>query len=49
MTDGAFRRAGRFVAIPAHDAAVLAEAWRRAVLMLFVRQAGSRKMRRPRC
>jgi hypothetical protein len=38
VTDGAFRRDGRFVAIPAHDAAVLTEAWRRAVLKLFVRQ-----------
>jgi hypothetical protein len=38
VTDGAFRRDGSFVAITVHDAAVLAEAWRRAVLALFVRQ-----------
>ena len=38
VSDGAFRRDGSFVAQAAHDAAVLAEAWRRAVLALFVRQ-----------
>ena len=38
VTDGAFRRDGTFAASPAHDAAVLAEAWRRAVLSLFVRE-----------
>jgi len=38
VTDGTFRRDGSFVAMTAHDAAVLAEAWRRAVLALFVRQ-----------
>jgi hypothetical protein len=38
VTDGAFRRDGRFAPMPMHDPAVLAEAWRRAVLALFVRQ-----------
>ncbi len=38
VTDGGFRRDGSFVAQTAHDAAVLAEAWRSAVLSLFVRQ-----------
>ena len=38
VTDGAFRRNGSFVALTAHDPAVLAEAWRRAVLALFVRE-----------
>ena len=37
VTDGDFRRDGSFVTQFAHDAAVLAEAWRRAVLSLFVR------------
>jgi hypothetical protein len=36
LTDGAFRRDGTFVPAPAHDAAVLEEAWRRAVLAWFV-------------
>ena len=36
VTDGAFRRDGSFVTQGAHDAAVLAEAWRRTVLALFV-------------
>ena len=38
VTDGAFRRDGGFVRLTTHDAAVLAETWRRAVLSLFVRQ-----------
>jgi hypothetical protein len=38
VSDGAFRRDGTFVASPAHDAGVLGEAWRRAVLSLFVRE-----------
>ena len=38
VTDGAFRCDGTFVTQTAHDPAVLAEAWRRAVLALFVRQ-----------
>ena len=38
VTDGAFRRDGSFVTQRSHDAAMLAEAWRRAVLALFVRQ-----------
>jgi hypothetical protein len=38
VTDGAFRRDGSFVAITVHDAGVLTEAWRRAVLARFVRQ-----------
>ena len=38
MTDGAFRRDGGFVTQSAHDAAMLVEAWRRAVLSLFVRE-----------
>jgi hypothetical protein len=38
VTDGAYRRDGRFVAAPVHDAAVLEEAWRRAVLQWFVEQ-----------
>ena len=40
MTDGGYRRDGRFVAVPGHDAAVLEEAWRRAVLGWFVEQGG---------
>ncbi|MFM9079159.1 MAG: transposase [Opitutaceae bacterium] len=38
VTDGAFRRDGSFVTQFVHDASVLAEAWRRAVLALFVRE-----------
>ena len=38
VTDGGFRRDGGFVTQAAHEPAVLAEAWRRAVLSLFVRQ-----------
>ena len=38
VTDSAFRRDGTFVAMTAHDPAVLAEAWRRAVLRMFVRR-----------
>jgi hypothetical protein len=38
LTDGAYRRDGTFVAAPAHDATVLEEAWRRAVLQWFVAQ-----------
>ena len=38
VTDGGFRRDGSFIAAPAHDAAVLEEAWRRAVLRWFVEQ-----------
>ena len=38
VSDGAFRRDGSFVTQTAHEPAVLAEAWRRAVLALFVRQ-----------
>ena len=38
VTDGGFRRDGSFVTQSAHDAAVLAEVWRRAVLALFVRE-----------
>jgi hypothetical protein len=38
VSDGGFRRDGRFVAQSAHDASVLAGAWQRAVLALFVRQ-----------
>jgi hypothetical protein len=37
VTDGGFRPDGTFVAWPAHDAAQLTEAFRRAVLRLFVR------------
>ena len=37
VTDGGFRADGTFVAWPAHDAAQLTEAFRRAVLRLFVR------------
>jgi hypothetical protein len=36
VTDGAFRPDGTFVAWPAHDTAALTEAFRRAVLRLFV-------------
>ena len=36
VTDGGFRRDGGFVAAPAHDPAVLEEAWRRAGLRWFV-------------
>jgi hypothetical protein len=39
LTDGGFRRDGSFVTQFAHDTAVLAEAWRRTVLTLFVREA----------
>ena len=38
VTDGAFRRDGNFVAITVHDAGVLTEAWRRAVLARFMRE-----------
>ena len=37
VTDGGFRPDGTFVAWPAHDTARLTEAFRRAVLRLFVR------------
>ena len=37
VTDGGFRADGTFVSWPAHDTARLAEAFRRAVLRLFVR------------
>ncbi|MFN7529935.1 MAG: transposase, partial [Gemmatimonas sp.] len=37
MTDGGFRPDGTFVSWPAHDTARLTEAFRRAVLRLFVR------------
>ena len=36
LTDGAYRRDGTFVPAPGHDAAVLEEVWRRAVLQGFV-------------
>jgi hypothetical protein len=39
VTDGGFRRDGTFVSWPAHDTARLTEAFRRAVLRLFVRLA----------
>jgi hypothetical protein len=39
VSDGAFRRNGRFVEARAHDANMLAESWRRAVLARFVRQS----------
>jgi Putative transposase len=39
VTDGGFRPDGTFVAWPAHDTARLTEAFRRAVLRLFVRLA----------
>ena len=38
MTDGGFRADGTFVPWPAHDTAALTEAFRRAVLRLFVRR-----------
>jgi hypothetical protein len=38
VTDGGFRPDGTFVTWPAHDAAQLTEAFRRAVLRLFVRR-----------
>lgn len=38
MSDGGFRRNGSVGAIRTHDAATLAEPWRRAVLALFVRE-----------
>jgi hypothetical protein len=37
VTDGGFRLDGTFVSWPAHDTARLTEAFRRAVLRLFVR------------
>ncbi len=37
VTDGGFRRDGTFVTSPAHDTARVTEAFRRAVLRLFVR------------
>ena len=37
VTDGGFRPDGTFVSWPAHDTARLTEAFRRAVLRLFVR------------
>ncbi len=39
VTDGGFRHDGTFVAWPTHDTARLTEAFRRAVLRLFVRLA----------
>ncbi len=39
VTDGAFRRDGRFVTQTTHDAAMLVEVWRRTVLALFVRES----------
>lgn len=36
MTDGGFRRNGRFVPLPLRDVAILKEAFRRAVLRLFL-------------
>jgi hypothetical protein len=39
VTDGGFRPDGTFVSWPAHDTARLTEAFRRAVLRLFVRLA----------
>jgi hypothetical protein len=38
VTDGGFRPDGTFVSWPAHDTARLTEAFRRAVLRLFVRR-----------
>ena len=38
MTDGGFRPDGTFVPLPLHDIATLTEAFRRAVLRLFVRR-----------
>ncbi len=38
MTDGGFRPDGTFVPLPLHDVATLTEAFRRAVLRLFVRR-----------
>lgn len=38
MTDGAFRRDGTFVPLPALATAVLEEAWRRFVLEVFARR-----------
>jgi hypothetical protein len=38
LTDGAFRRDGTFVPLPAPEPAVLEEAWRRSVLAEFVRR-----------
>ncbi|MBA3342377.1 MAG: transposase [Gemmatimonadaceae bacterium] len=38
VTDGGFRADGTFVPWPAHDTAALTEAFRRAVLRLFVRR-----------
>ena len=38
ITDGAFTRGGRFLPAPAHDPAMLQEAFRRAALAWFVRE-----------
>ncbi|MGH7670111.1 MAG: transposase, partial [Gemmatimonadaceae bacterium] len=38
VTDGGFRADGTFVPWPAHDTVALTEAFRRAVLRLFVRR-----------
>ena len=38
VTDGGFRPDGTFVPLPAHDVTTLTEAFRRAVLRLFVRR-----------
>jgi hypothetical protein len=46
VTDGVFARDGTFTPGPAHDAAVLEEAWRRAVPGRFV-AAGWWKGKRP--
>ncbi len=38
VTDGGFRADGTFVPLPLHDVTTLTEAFRRAVLRLFVRR-----------
>ena len=38
VTDGGFRADGTFVPLPPHDVTTLTEAFRRAVLRLFVRR-----------
>ena len=38
VSDGGFRPDGAFVRLPLHDGAILTEAFRRAVLRLFVRR-----------
>jgi len=49
VTDGGFRPDSTFVLWPAHDTAQMTEAFRRALLRLFVRRVCSTRRRPPDC